>query len=117
MMTIQNDPISTAASGRPPTLRVRVLRELYDGRGMRIEDLAALAGMPVELVDAYERCSHLPQMILDLVRLAAALQVPLDELIASRRVSRIRESVVARRGQMEGGSQEIGFRCRDHDAR
>src|SRR5207248_1811498 len=57
MMTTQSEPTDRTLTRRPPVFHVRVLRELYGGHGIPVEDLAALAGIAPALVEAYEACS------------------------------------------------------------
>lgn len=118
-MRLQNtDRNHSKMPGQPaPALRLRRLRRAYSEEGLRPDGLAYLTGIPPQGLAAYESDRVLPGHLEDLVLIAAAFQVPLDEVIDQRVLARLRARVADRRLTLEGGEEKppIGFRCPAHE--
>ncbi|SRR5579883_2555188 len=80
-----------------PVLLVERQRALYGDLGLTRDQLADLARVPGRLIDAYASCRHLPPFFEGLLRIAAALQVPVEDLVHPALVRRIRLAVARRR--------------------
>ena len=103
-------------SPQPPALRIRFLRSLYGERGLTIAELADLAGVPRQMLIELESATRLRSSHEALIRIAFALQVPLDELFDAEHLRRVRSQVATHRAQQDENMSKEDSRCRDDDA-
>lgn len=94
---------------------IRRLRQWHGDAPMQQQELAELAGVSPRRLRHYEQLTAVPGIIADLIRIAAALNVRLDELLASDVVNACRRHVVEQRNREEllRTDQPIGFQCSD----
>ena len=85
------------SNNEPLTLRVRQLRRSYREAGLTQRQLADLAGVSTSVVHGYEALRALPNAALCLLRVAMALDVSFEQLIAADVLDELRADVEARR--------------------
>ena len=89
----------------PLVFRLRDLRLTAGSDGLTQAELASLAGVSPRAVRNYEYCRALPPNIACFVSLAAALNVPLEWLIAQKLLTEIRGRVETRRAILLAGKR------------
>jgi transcriptional regulator with XRE-family HTH domain len=89
-MTIDNEPL---------VFDLRRLRRDYRDSGFTQEQLAKLAGVSTRVVHEYEASTGLSSSVECLLRIALALNVPIEELIAADLIDELRADVAARRAE------------------
>ncbi|MDB4958161.1 MAG: hypothetical protein JWO36_5730 [Myxococcales bacterium] len=82
-------------------LHLRRLRKLYGNEGLTQEELAALADVSERTIRDYETVTRLPYFVEPLVRVALALQVPFERLVAPALLDALRDDVERRRITLE----------------
>lgn len=78
-------------------LHVRRHRQRYRDRQLGQEDLALLTGLSGRQIRSFEKCRRLPAIIDTLLRVAIALEIPLESLIAPSLIAERTRAIEARR--------------------
>ena len=81
----------------PLVLHLRRHRFCHGDRKLGQAELAALAGIPARRLRQYETSTRLPRAVANLLAIAAALDVSVEDLVAHRAVQHIRDTVSERR--------------------
>lgn len=94
--------IESHKSMRPPlALHIRSLRQWHGEHGLPQADLAFLSGIPLRLLQTYEKSYALSKPVVTLVALSLALDVPIERLIAPRIQEKLRAAIVERRQALQ----------------
>ena len=112
-MTNDNEPTDTNRM-EPLAWHIRRLRRWYGERGLSQGQLADLAGISPRALRDYEVATELPHTILNLLRLAIAFRVPLEDLIAPDLLDELRADIEARRLDRGLEHRPIGFEGDGH---
>lgn len=99
-MTQLHDSTGGEQEPRPLALHVRRRRQWYAKRPLTQKELADLSGLDERRVRAYETSRSLYPEIEALIRLARALRVAVEELVAPDTLDHIVAEVEARRATM-----------------
>lgn len=91
------DVTTEQAENRPTALHVRRLRQWYGNKKLSQGALAELAGISSRQVRRYEGAPELLPPVVSLLRLAIALEVPVEALVSRDVLDEIRADIEARR--------------------
>lgn len=100
MQTTQERPRSKEQR-RPLVFRLRQMREWAERDGLTQADLALIAGISARALRAYEAHRALPRSVSVLLRLAMALRVPVEFLIAPKLLTELRAPLETHRAIVE----------------
>lgn len=87
----------------PLVLHLRKRRFSYGDNKLGQAELAVLAGIAPRQLRKYEACTRLPRAVANLLAIAVALDVHLDDLVADTTLQAIRDTVAKRRQQLRRG--------------
>ena len=110
MKTIKQQRESSTDKG-PLALHIRRLRQWYGDHGISQADLAELAGISPRLLRAYEDSRRLPPVVELLLRIALAMEVPMETLIDPRLIERIARPITGRRDEINQRRPPLGSMC------
>lgn len=86
---------------RPLVLQIRRFRQWYRARSLTQDELAELAGITRRQLQDLENTKTLQRSIETLVRIALALEQPIDQLLEAELLAGYREDINSRRAKFE----------------
>jgi transcriptional regulator with XRE-family HTH domain len=104
MMCFKKGPTDDGEIRRSLALHVRRMRQWYERRPLTQDELAKLSGLSPRQLRWYEGTTELPSAVRALLRIAVALKVPMQSLLAPSVVGKEIEQVEKRRTEMGLGT-------------
>ncbi len=109
-------------AGAPPalTFHLRGHRQFYGSSGLSQQGLAKIAGLSAKVVRRFEKCRRLPKDFANVLKIALALHVPVEKLLAPQYLDRLIEEA---RGLRTGGQDcqaaqselvSVAIRAKEH---
>jgi hypothetical protein len=92
-MNTTNKHASNIATASSLAFHIRRRRHFHGDRRLSQAELAAVAGVCPRVLRSYERTKSLPRSVRNILTIALALEIPVEELIAPSLLAEMRRTV------------------------